>query len=561
MIRVNGIRRRAGEPMEVVPERLARRCRLAECGYRLKSWKISRESIDARDKGDVCFVYSVDFEAEPAGGARGMAACEDAEREEAIARIINKRSGRHKVALARSLRYSPFGEARGAGAAGPAFAPDPGRGRPVIAGFGPCGMFAGLILAEHGFRPIILERGKPIEQRASDVERLWRDGVLDPESNVQFGEGGAGAFSDGKLTTGVNDPRAAKALEEFVEAGGGEDLLRRAKPHIGTDVLPRVVENIRRKIISMGGEVRFGSKLVGLKAEAGALSAALARTAGGDELIPARDLILAIGHSARDTFKMLLEAGLAMERKPFSIGLRIEHPQKTVNAAQYGDGFASLYGMAPEEAGLPPAEYKLSHRCGDGRGLYTFCMCPGGRVISAASHEGMTVTNGMSGRARDGEFANSALLVDVRVDDFASGRPLAGVEFQETYERLAFEAGGGRYTPPKEATGDFLKAGSLLAACLPGFAAAGIREGLPELGKKLRGFDAPDGTLYGVETRSSSPLRIARSKELVANIGGVYPGGEGAGYAGGIMSAAIDGIKIAEKVICGTGRGTGNSPQ
>jgi uncharacterized FAD-dependent dehydrogenase len=410
-------------------------------------------------------------------------------------------------------------------------------------------MFAALVLAEAGLEPIVLERGKPIEQRVADVEGFWDGGALDPESNVQFGEGGAGTFSDGKLTTGIGGGRVRKVLEEFALAGGGEDLLYKAKPHIGTDVLRPVVRNIREKIISLGGSVMFQHRLDAIDAAGGALRGVSASSPGGGVSLPAEALVLALGHSARDSFRMLLSAGLQMERKPFSIGLRAEHPQARIDAAQYGEGFAGRYGMTPQQAGLPAAEYKLSHRCDGGRGVYTFCMCPGGRVIAAASSEGLLVSNGMSDRGRGSGFANSALLVDVRVDDFWSEHPLAGVDFQERFEGLAFAAGGGSYRLPRESLGEFMAGSGLLAGCLPDFAVRGIREALPVFGRKLKGFDAPDAMLYGVETRSSSPVRMARAEGLEACIAGIYPGGEGAGHAGGIVSAAVDGIKLAEAII------------
>lgn len=533
MFRIHEIRLSLGEPKDRIPEKIAAVCGLEKEGCRVADWRVVRESVDARDKSRIRLVYSVDFSLERPGTGELP--------ETEILRVLNAQKRGGALELAPSGQYSFSGADDGRGS----FSGLP----PVIAGFGPCGMFAALVLAECGFKPVVLERGKPVEERISDVNRFWRDGVLDPESNVQFGEGGAGTFSDGKLTTGIRDPRVGKVLEEFVRAGGGADLLYRQAPHMGTDVLRNVVKNIREKIIADGGTVLFRHKLTGLRFEKGTRKTVFAESPEGRREMPADALVIAIGHSARDTFAMLSAQGIAMEQKPFSIGLRIEHPQSLINAAQYGENFNKVYGMPPQEAGLPPAAYKLAHRCKDGRGFYTFCMCPGGSVIAAASQEGGTVTNGMSDRARGAAFANSALLADVRTEDFGSDDPLAGIAFQEHYERLAFALGGGSYKPPQETVGEFLRGRGSLAGCLPDFAAAAIREGLPVFGRKLKGFASEDARLYGVESRSSSPVRILRDAGLNASAEGVYPGGEGAGYAGGIVSAAVDGIRIAERIM------------
>ena len=416
--------------------------------------------------------------------------------------------------------------------------------RPVIAGFGPCGIFAALLLAMAGARPIIIERGKPVSDRIRDVERFWKEGILDPESNVQFGEGGAGTFSDGKLTTGVKDPRIKWILAQFVSAGADPDILYKNRPHIGTDRLREVIPAIRERIISLGGEIRFGTRLDDLETRAGTLKAV--KTSGG--IIESDVLILATGHSAEDTFRMLKDKGVEMRPKPFSIGVRVEHLQEDIDRAQYGDpGFADIFG---------PADYKLSHRCENGRGVYTFCMCPGGRVINSASGPFEGVTNGMSDRARDGEYANSGLLVDVRVDDLGDGDdPLRGIAFQKKYEKMAWEAAE-REPDRDRITSDGLpwsNYGSFrsdpedrVRSCIPGFASESIIEAMPHLGKKLRGFDSDDTRLTAVETRSSSPLRIERDKSLQSSIRGLIPAGEGPGYAGGIISAALDGIRAAE---------------
>ncbi|MCQ2546410.1 MAG: NAD(FAD)-utilizing dehydrogenase [Clostridia bacterium] len=432
--------------------------------------------------------------------------------------------------------------------------------RPVIAGFGPCGIFAALVLAEAGLRPVVLERGKPVDQRVADVESFWRDAKAgacdlapDPESNVQFGEGGAGTFSDGKLTTGIKDVRIRKVLEEFVRAGAPEEILYRHKPHIGTDRLRQVVKNLRMKIEELGGEVRFGCRLDDIEFSEGRIRAV--RLSNGDR-IETDYLILAIGHSARDTFRMLHDRGFDMKQKPFSIGVRIEHPQEMINRVQYGDGkLAEILG---------PADYKLSYRCGEdcsdsiaGRGVYTFCMCPGGTVVNASTEAGTSVTNGMSNSARDGENANSALLVDVRTSDYAAfgaDNPLAGVEFQKKYEQLAWqnrtEAG-----MAKTNYGEFRSSNeNCVRKSIPAFASEAIMEAMPHLGRKLKGFDSDEALMTAVETRSSSPVRVLRDENMEAAIGGaaikgIIPAGEGPGYAGGIMSAAVDGIRAAETVI------------
>ena len=435
--------------------------------------------------------------------------------------------------------------------------PDAGtlKHRPVIVGFGPGGIFAALTLARAGYRPLVLERGQDVDTRTAAVERFWNTGELDTESNVQFGEGGAGTFSDGKLTTGIKDPRIRKVLEELVSAGGPEDILYRQKPHIGTDILRTVVKSIREEIKALGGEIRFGSRVSDIIADGSRLSGV--RLSDG-EVIECETAVFAIGHSSRDTFRALFHSGIDMAQKPFSIGVRIEHPQEMIDIAQYGAPAAEL--------GLPAADYKLNYRCENGRGVYTFCMCPGGKVVVASSQEGGVVTNGMSYHDRDSGTANSALLCDVRVSDFGSAHVLAGVEFQEKYERLAFQNGGGGYRPPKCSWGQFKNPedsalsyeekteAKAVENSLPGFAVDAIREAMPHLGRKLKGFDSEDAVMTAVEARSSSPVRFARNDDLMGSMGGqtlkgFFPCGEGAGYAGGIMSAAVDGIKAAEAII------------
>ena len=433
--------------------------------------------------------------------------------------------------------------------------------RPVVIGTGPCGLFAGLILAEAGLKPLLLERGKPVEERSRDVDHFWRTGKLNIHSNVQFGEGGAGTFSDGKLTTGISDPRIAKVNEEFIEAGASETIRYRHMPHIGTDVLRDVVKAIREKIELLGGSVRFDAKVTGFFTENGDLSGLELETG---ETLQCREAVFAVGNSARDTFLMLYKSGILMVPKPFSAGVRIEHPQELINYAQYGEENDS-------EGRLSAATYKLSCHCrNSGRGVYTFCMCPGGYVIGAASEAGGEVTNGMSRFARDGVNANSALLVSVSPEDCVRetgiDHPLAGIAFQRQLERAAFVLGGGDYYAPVETVGHFLGRSDTKASvqptyrpgvkwanlheCLPPFITEAMEEALPQMARRLRGFDLDGAVMTAVETRSSSPVRILRGEDMQSvSLRGLYPCGEGAGYAGGIMSSAVDGIKAAEKII------------
>ncbi len=426
---------------------------------------------------------------------------------------------------------------------------------PVVCGMGPAGLFCAYALAKAGLNPILLERGKDVDARTADTEKFIKTRTLQPESNIQFGEGGAGTFSDGKLNTGISNERLQYVLETFVGCGAPENILYDAKPHIGTDVLRTVIKNIRKEIIALGGEVHFETKLTDLRIQDGKLCAVEVENEGEKRSVDCEALVLAIGHSARDTFEMLYRRKLNMEQKQFSMGVRIEHKQHTINMAQYGTD------------ALGAADYKLAVRTEGGRGVYTFCMCPGGYVVAAASEEGGVVTNGMSYHARNGENANAALLCDVYPSDFESDHPLAGVYLQRKYEQLAYICGGKNYSAPATLVGDFLKdrtstgCGKIdptykpnvhwcnIADCLPDYITVALREALPLLGRKLKGFDDGDAVLTAIESRSSSPVRILRSENLESNISGIYPCGEGAGYAGGIMSAAADGLRVATVLI------------
>ena len=439
----------------------------------------------------------------------------------------------------------------------PASFPNDHLKRPLVIGAGPCGLFAALILAQSGFRPILLERGKAVRERTKDTWGLWRRSVLNPESNVQFGEGGAGTFSDGKLYSQIKDPRylGRKVLHEFVHAGAPEEILTEAHPHIGTFRLVTMVEAMRETIEALGGEYRFQSKVTDLllTPEHGVRGV---RLESGEE-IESGHVVLALGHSARDTFEMLHARGVAIEAKPFSIGFRIEHPQGLIDKARFGRSVPQLGA----------ADYKLVHHAKNGRDVYSFCMCPGGTVVAAASEPGRVVTNGMSQYSRNERNANAGIVVGITPGVDYPGHPLAGIALQRRWEEAAFAAGGGTYAAPAQLVGDFVAGtpstalGEVqpsyrpgvtptdLSACLPDYAIEAIREALPAFGRQIKGFDRADAVLTGVETRTSSPIRIQRGEDFQSlNTPGLYPAGEGAGFAGGILSAAVDGIKVAEAV-------------
>jgi uncharacterized FAD-dependent dehydrogenase len=507
----------------------------------LQNVHIHKRSFDAR-KADLLKVYIADV------------TLADAARENAL---LAQFAGNPHILSTPDMAYRTVGQA-------PAGLPL----RPVVVGFGPCGMFAALLLAQMGFKPLVLERGKTVRQRTRDTWGLWRKNVLNPESNVQFGEGGAGTFSDGKLYSQIKDPRhlGRKVMNEFVKAGAPADILFEAHPHIGTFKLVKVVENMRAQIVALGGEIRFEQRMTDVLIEDGPGGkqlrglTVLDQATGQSHEMRADQVVMALGHSSRDTFAMLYERGVYIEAKPFSIGFRVEHPQGIIDRARWG-----------RHAGHPAlgaAEYKLVHHASNGRSVYSFCMCPGGTVVAATSEPGRVVTNGMSQYSRNERNANAGIVVGIDPRDypgFEAGDALAGIALQRQLESHAFVLGGGNYNAPAQLVGDFVAGrpsaalGSItpsykpgvtigdLSTALPAYAIAAMREAFPVFGKKIKGFDTHDAVLTGVETRTSSPIRISRGEDLQSvNVRGLYPAGEGASYAGGILSAGVDGIKVAE---------------
>ena len=538
--RINQIKLNFDESEDRIPKRILDR--LKNNSIEIDQWDIRRKSIDARHKDDIKYVYTVDFSV--------------VDRKSGQPLLLKVGKGSEKGTAFVRCKKNEIAEVDEKQFEIPLLTGNKPENPPVIAGFGPCGIFAALVLAKAGMNPVVVERGKDVDRRTEDVNRFWNGGELNTQSNVQFGEGGAGTFSDGKLTTGINNPSMSYVLREFVKAGAPEDILYLKKAHIGTDILKDVVKNIRQQIIELGGRILFSTKLTGIQRQGqdGRISAVEITDIEENGMISDRvhtiateNLILAIGHSARDTFRYLNEVGVSMEQKPFSMGVRIQHHQKMINRAQYGKDNLD-YKMKY----LPPADYKLSHHCENGRGVYTFCMCPGGYVIKAASESETAVTNGMSYHARDGKYANSGLLVDVRTEDFPGDDALAGVRLQEEYEHLSYINGGRTGIGPmatwKQVRDDEKKAQPLKKS-LPDFVVESIKEAMPYLGNRLTGFDSDDALLLAVESRSSSPVRFPRNENQESNVLGLYPAGEGTGHAGGIVSAACDGIRIAETII------------
>ena len=497
----------------------------------LLDFSVYKRSYDARRKSSlITFVYIIDAEVSDE------------------AQVLRRLADDRHVMAAPDTRYQP-----------PARARDELRERPIVIGFGPGGLFAALILAQQGYRPIVLERGREVRQRTQDTWGLWRRNTLDPISNVQFGEGGAGLFSDGKLYSQIKDPRylGRKVMQEFVRAGAPAEILYVSKPHIGTFRLTGVVSSMRREIISLGGEVRFESKVIDLLIENGRVEGVMLESG---EVLHSRHVVLALGHSSRDTFRMLERRGVFMEAKPFAIGFRIEHPQSMIDKVRLGR-FAG-------HPALGAADYKLVHHASNGRSVYSFCMCPGGTVVAATSEPERVVTNGMSQYSRNERNANAGIVVGIDPLQDYPGGVLAGIALQERLESKAYDLGGRNYCAPAQLVGDFLRGQASkalgdvepsykpgvqlcdLAEALPEYAITAIREALPAFGREIRGFDRPDAVLTGIESRTSAPLRITRDPQHLQsrNVRGLYPCGEGAGYAGGILSAAVDGIKVAEAV-------------
>lgn len=525
MLRVSNLKLGINEDINNIKNLIIKKLKIKEND--LIKYFIFKESIDARKKGKIDFVYTVDLEVK---------------NEESILK-----KGIKDVVKLKNNKYLDVKMGK-----------EKLKNRPVIIGSGPAGLFASLVLAQRGYNPLMIERGLDVDNRSRDIDNFWDNRKFKNNSNVQFGEGGAGTFSDGKLTTRIKDIRCRKVLEELVNFGSPDEILYSYKPHVGTDILKNVVKNIREEIIRLGGEVKFDSLVTDIVIENNEIKKVIINNS---EEIETENVILAIGHSARDTYKMLHKRNVSITQKPFAIGARIEHPQVLINKSQYKEFY--------NHERLGAADYRLIEHTSNMRTAYTFCMCPGGSVIASASNEGEVVTNGMSEHARDKSNANSAFLVNVIPSDFKSDDPLAGIYFQEKYEKLAYELGGKNYNAPVQLVGDFLNdkvstnIGSVEPSYKPGYSFVDLKEVLPEfvtttmkealvkLNNRLDGFSMYDAVLTGVETRSSSPVRIVRDEETLQSINtkNLYPCGEGAGYAGGIVTAAVDGIKCAEKII------------